>query len=100
MPFHIAVKAEQLTQIIHAQIGRIPSAAGDAFPLFSVRVDHEHRSLSLEEQGRIRFGNMASVLISGAVAAHEIEIAVESTQEGMGIVIAAGPEFISEAATM
>ena len=39
VPFHIAVEAEKIAEIILTEIGRIASAVRDAFPMFAIRTD-------------------------------------------------------------
>ena len=98
VPFHVAVEAEQLAQIIHAEVGRIAAARGNALPFRAVRRDAKHRRLAFEQHRRSVLRDVLAVFDARAVSGHEIKPAVVPAKNRVGIVVAAGVEFVSNPA--
>ena len=96
VPFHVAVEAEQFAQIIQAEVRRIPPSRADALPLHTVRRNAKNRCFALEKVGRSFLRDVFAVFDARAVAGHEIKPAVETAQDRVRVVVAAGVEFVSD----
>ena len=87
MKLHVTVEAEELTQVVHPQAGRVSSSGTNALPLLAGRIEPEDRSGSLKENRRTPDRDVFAVPGPAAVTGYEIDVAIQATQERVGGVI-------------
>jgi hypothetical protein len=95
VPFHVAVKAEQLPKVILAEIRGIPPACAHAFPALAIGRNAKNGRSAFKEHRRVRFRDVQTISRAASIAGDEIQVTVVAAQNRMTLVVPACLERLS-----
>src|SRR5207249_3774503 len=98
VPLHVGVEAEEVPQVVDAEVGGVAASGADRLPALPVGADPEERAGPLEEARRGLLGDVAAVPRAAPVAGDEVEPAIVAARDLVGVVVAAGAEGLPDAA--